>query len=131
MADKLVATSPASAATGLLVRIGCAPYAGSRARAALDLALATAAMDQAVTLLFHGCGVLQLCSDQDGTAIRRKTIARTLESLALYDIDQVYAEAAALAHYGLADANLAIPVGRLNADAVRSLLAQHRHSLSY
>ena len=65
------------------------PYGSSLARASLDVALAAAAFEQPVKLLFMGDGVLQLLPEQDSRAIGQKNIGRLLSSLPLYDIDMV------------------------------------------
>ena len=48
----------------LLLLIRHSPYGSSLARASIDVALAAAAFDQAVSLLFVGDGVLQLLPEQ-------------------------------------------------------------------
>lgn len=66
------------------------PYQNSLSQEALDLALASAAFDASVSLVFLGDGVLQLLAQQDGTMISRKNHFKTLASLPLYDIDNCY-----------------------------------------
>ncbi|MDX1735029.1 MAG: sulfurtransferase complex subunit TusC, partial [Halioglobus sp.] len=89
-----------SARRTLLV-IRHSPYGGSLARSAVDTALAAAAFDQPVTLLFMGDGVLQLLPGQDSKAAGMKNIGRQLASLPLYDIDKVYLDSDAAARYRL------------------------------
>jgi tRNA 2-thiouridine synthesizing protein C len=85
----------------LLLVLRHSPYGSSLARAAIDVALATAAFDQDVDLLFVGEGVLQLIPDQDGHQLGTKTIGRLLSSLPLYDITHVYADANAISRFSL------------------------------
>ncbi|MEP5765530.1 MAG: sulfurtransferase complex subunit TusC [Halieaceae bacterium] len=77
------------------------PYGQALARAGYDLALAAAAFDQPISLLFMDDGVWQLLPEQDPSAIEAKSVARTLDSLPLYDIDSVYVETASLVSRGL------------------------------
>lgn len=77
------------------------PQGSSRSRAALDAALALAAFDQPVALLFLGAGVLQLFPDQDGRTLGRRDLYRQIESLPLYDVEHVWAEQEALETFGL------------------------------
>ena len=62
----------------LLVVVRHSPYGSSLARASLDVALAAAAFEQPVKLLFMGDGVLQLLPGQDSQAIGQKNIGRLL-----------------------------------------------------
>src|SRR5690606_13065 len=84
-----------------------APYSGSYPREALDTALAAAAFDQAVSLVFLGDGVWQLLKGQQPEG---KSVEKQLGALPLYDIDRLYAEAESLAQRGLESADLALPV---------------------
>lgn len=67
-----------------------APYQNSLAREALDMALAFAAFDQEICLLFMGDGVFQLLEYQDTQNQGVRNIAKTLDSLSLFDINKVY-----------------------------------------
>lgn len=67
-----------------------APYQNSLAREAIDMALAFAAFDQDVSLLFMGDGVFQLLEHQDTQHQGVRNIAKTLDSLSLFDINNVY-----------------------------------------
>ncbi|HSB95104.1 MAG TPA: sulfurtransferase complex subunit TusC, partial [Spongiibacteraceae bacterium] len=72
------------------------PYGESYAREALDVAMACAAFDQPVAMLFLGDGVLQLSAAQHGAAIGQKSHDKQLSALPLYDIETLYADAQAL-----------------------------------
>lgn len=67
-----------------------APYDNSLSQEALELALASAAFDVSVSLVFLGDGILQLLAQQDGTLINRKNHLKALASLPLYDIENCY-----------------------------------------
>lgn len=66
------------------------PYNSSLAREALDMALAFAAFDEDVALVFMGDGIYQLIDNQNTQAQGVKNIAKTLDSLALFDIEKIY-----------------------------------------
>ncbi len=107
------------------------PYGSSLARAGLDAALAAAAFEQPVNLLFLGTGVLQLDADQDGRAIGQRDQGKLLASFPLYDIDQVYADADAIKRHGLDTANCALPVIALGGAEMQQLLTQSDHVLGF
>ena len=98
------------------------PYGGTLAKSALDLALAAAAFDQPVDLLFMADGVLQLLPAQEGKARGRKDMARQLAALPLYDIDHVYADAEAATRYGVELVAAPLAVHPLEPGAIRSLM---------
>lgn len=98
-----------------------APYGSSSARESLDAALAAAAFEQDVQLLFSGEGVWQLLPNQQADAIASKDIGKMLQALAYYDIDRVYADAQSLAERGLAAETLAMAVTPVAAHALQQL----------
>ena len=81
----------------LLVVFRRAPYGRGLTRGGYDLALAAAAFEQPVSLLFMDDAVWQLMPGQSTARIDAKSIESTLASLSLYDIDTLYVEADALA----------------------------------
>lgn len=101
------------------------PYGQSLARDALDMALATAAFDQKIALLFLGDGVLQLIDAQNGGAIGQKSHAKQLSALPLYDVDALYVDARSLGERGLDSADLVLPVQLLSDTEIASLYAAH------
>lgn len=105
------------------------PYGSGLARASIDLALAFAAFEQDIELLFLGDGVLQLLTQQDSASIGRKNAGKMLSSLPLVDIETVYVDADALARHGLSEADLILPVKPVSGDALRQLLANCDHLL--
>ncbi len=115
----------------LLVVVRHSPYGSSLARASVDVALAAAAFDQPVKLLFMGDGVLQLLPDQDSRAIGRKNIARLLASLPLYDIETVYAEAEAAARYSIDLATAPVAIQTLTGTQIHQLMASCDHLLGF
>lgn len=99
-----------------------APYGAGPARSGLDAALAAAAFEQPVDLLFMGDGVLQLLPGQDGAALGVKTRGKQLAALPLYDIERVYVDAQAAARYALDLEQAPLPAQALDADAMAQLL---------
>lgn len=114
----------------LLLIVRQAPYGSSLARAAIDAALAAAAFDQPVSLLFMGEGILQLLPDQDSSALGVKNLGKLLASLPLYDIDKVYVDAESMQRLGVAQSQLAMPAELLDDAGLRGLLDDNQHLVS-
>ncbi|MCB1676161.1 MAG: sulfurtransferase complex subunit TusC [Halioglobus sp.] len=93
--------SAAESAKRHLVVVRRAPYGASLARTAIETALATAAFDQPVDVLFLGDGVLQLLGQQDSRDSGSRNMGSLLASLPLYDIETVYVDAESAARYGV------------------------------
>jgi len=107
------------------------PYGTGLARASLDLVLAGAAFEQDIAMLFLGDGVLQLLPDQDARQVGRKSIAKQLASLPLYDVESVYADAQAAAQHGIDLSASPVPAKPLNTDETRELIASFEHVLGF
>lgn len=103
----------------LLFVFRTSPYAGGRAREGLDALLAAAVFEQEVAVLFMGDGVLQLLADQQPA--RGRNQYKMLQSLPLYDVEQVYFSSSTLAQRQISPASLTIP-GTLITDADITLL---------
>lgn len=101
------------------------PYGSSQARDALDVAMATAAFDQQVAMLFLGDGVLQLLNTQDGAAIEQKSHDKQLGALPLYDIDSLYVDAHSLRLHGLDSDDLVLPAQLVTDEEISSLFSSH------
>ena len=115
----------------ILISSRHAPYGNLLAREALDVALTYAAFDQTVSLLLLDDGVLQLLPEQAPAATTQKNIAKILQSLALYDIDSVYADTDALQQRGIDAEDCVVPVKPVDAAAIAVLLQQHKTVLSF
>lgn len=115
----------------LLVIVRHSPYGSSLGRVSLDTALAAAAFDQPVSLLFMGDGVLQLCADQDSHAIGVKNIGRLLASLPMYEIEQVYVDAEATKRYNMDLANAPVATQMLDGTGMRQLMSRCEHLLGF
>ncbi|TXS93041.1 sulfurtransferase complex subunit TusC [Parahaliea maris] len=118
-------------AVKLLLVCRHAPYGNSLARSTLDTALAAGAFDMAPTLLFMAEGVLQLLPEQDPTDVGTRNHRKVLDSLPLYDIDQLYVDGAALAEYGLTDMPLPEGAVVVDGDGMRKLLQAADHLLGF
>lgn len=105
------------------------PYGSSLAKAAVDIALATAAFEQEVDLLFAGEGVLQLLPDQDSQGHGKKNIGRQLASLPMYDINQVYVDAEAASRYQLDIAGTPVEALLLGPREMHQLMVDYDHLL--
>lgn len=115
----------------LMVIVRHSPYGSSLGRAALDTALAAAAFDQTVHLLFLGDGVLHLLPEQDAAAVGLRNIARLLGSLPLYDIESVLVDEASAQRYGL-DLQLSpVPARAVDNDAIRELMSNCHHLVGF
>jgi tRNA 2-thiouridine synthesizing protein C len=108
-----------------------APYGNSLARESLDVLLASAAFGQEPGVLFSEDGVWQLVKNQHGEEISQKNLSKSLSALALYDVDDVYVDEASLSARQLSEDDLAIPVIKLNTEAIQELMAKHDVLMSF
>lgn len=99
-----------------------APYGNNRANLCLDMALASAVFEQGVNYVFLDDGVYQLLKGQDGAAIENKTLGNALETLALYGIENVYADQQSLKKRGIDKAELLPSMQFIDSDAVSKLI---------
>lgn len=106
-------------------------YGSGLARGGYDLALAAAAFEQPVSLLFMDDGVWQLLPDQESAQIDARSIESTLASLPLYDIESLYAEAHSLGARGLSAEDLVANVNVLDAGQLRELVSAHDQVLVF
>ena len=115
----------------MLIVLRHSPYGSSLAGTSLDVALASAAFEQPVDLLFLGDGVLQLQPGQDSEEPGVRNKGKLLASLPLYGIERVYADADAVVRYRLDLA--AAPVGAvaLNPVEIHELMVAHDHLLGF
>jgi len=98
------------------------PYGESFAREALDVAMAGAAFDQSVALLFLGAGVTVLTANQQSEGIQEKSLEKQFAALPLYDVNELYVDADALRQYRLSNADLSLSVKALDTNAITQLL---------
>lgn len=114
----------------ILVLCRSAPYGSSRARDAIDLAMALGAFDQAVSLLLMDDGVLMLLPEQDPAPGLSKNLIKLTRALETFGVSAVMADADALEKRGLAAADLPQDVRILDAAQLAETFAQHQLVLS-
>lgn len=107
------------------------PYGRGPTRAAIDTALAYAAFEQPVTLLFMGEGVLQLHPDQQGRITGGRDIGKQLASLPLYGLEAIYVDAEAAERYGIALDGQPFACHPLSAAQMRALMDGFDHILGF
>ena len=95
----------------------------SEAAACLETLLTAGVFEQRPVLVLLDAAVTLLLADQNGAPIHVKTLARQLPALELYGIETVYADAAALAVYGVNTAQLPLPVKTLQSSQLAALVA--------
>lgn len=95
-------------------------WSGNAAREAQDLALALAATDHQVTLLYRGAAVTQLLPLATPLVVKDFTVMQKL--FALYDIETVAVCQQALADFQLSADQLRLAVNVLDEPAQRKLL---------
>jgi tRNA 2-thiouridine synthesizing protein C len=115
----------------LLIISQSTPYGRSSAAEALDTAMAAAALDVPVTLLFDGDGVLQLLPAQAGSELGVRNLSQLLEALPAFEVERCFVAAEALAQRSLAPDTLALPGPLLDAEAVTALLRSADVVLTY
>jgi tRNA 2-thiouridine synthesizing protein C len=115
----------------LLFVLRQAPYGSTLAKDALDAILATSAYEQDLSIAFIDDGAFQLIDKQQAELINQKSIARILSALPLYDITQLFVCAASLAERGIAPDAISKDVTVLEPEALRALLSQQDHLLSF
>lgn len=107
------------------------PYSSPIVKAALDMALASAAFDQDVSLAFVGEGLLQLIQHQQPSGPHKKSQLGAINALPLYDISQVYYLQKDLAQLGLHADALVKHASGLDQAGLQRLIAQSERVQSF
>jgi len=105
------------------------PYSTPTAQEGVDALLAAAIFDQKISVIFMGDGVFQLQKNQAPNNSRNQM--KMLQSLAMYDIDQVFVQESALSERGLVAADLAIANTSLTDAEIHQRLTSAAHILSF
>lgn len=105
----------------LLIHCRQAPYGHSLARAGIELAMAAAAFEQPVALLFSGDGVWQLI-DHQNTRVGEKNHSKLVSALPIYGIAEIFIDSASLVERQLTPKDLCIPVVQLDKTEIATLL---------
>jgi len=106
----------------LLIVSRSAPWAGSRAREALEIALSAAAFELPVALLFMDDGLFQLVAAQQPSNLQQKDLSANLKALPLFGIEHCYAAQASLIERGLKQSQVNLAVQWLDDKAITELL---------
>ncbi|MBR9856932.1 MAG: sulfurtransferase complex subunit TusC [Gammaproteobacteria bacterium] len=107
------------------------PHGSASGREGLDAVLATSALSEDIGVFFIGDGVYQLLADQEPGSILGRHYAPTFGLLELYDVDNVYISAEALAERGLSKDRLAIDAAVLSPSELQLRLADYPVRLSF
>lgn len=108
------------------------PHGSSAGREGLDAVLAISALSEDIALFFISDGVLQLLPDQQPELVLARDYVATFGVLPLYNIDNLYVCAAALAERGLpADGLKVLPVEVLSPDALRAELETYDRLITF
>ena len=106
-----------------------APHSGSHTQESLDALLVLAAFGQNPSLLFQGDGVWQLLGKQQATAFGYPSLSAQLQSLPLYEVENIYVEAESLQARQLTAEQLALPVKVLTRAELAAFMAQYQHTI--
>ncbi|MFZ2289390.1 MAG: sulfurtransferase complex subunit TusC [Halopseudomonas yangmingensis] len=113
-----------------LLIISRQPPSQHAAREALDVALAAAAFDVPVGLLFMDDGVLQLRQGQDAPAIGLKSLAANLQALPVFGVEDIMVCDHSLAERGMRAQPLLLPVRRVDASEIAVLLEHYQRIIT-
>ena len=101
-----------------------APYGSSAPREALDLALAGALFDQSISILLLDDAVFQLLPGQHPKAIGQKNLGAIMQSLPIYDIDNIFIAERALKERGLTASTLSLPAKAISTAEIKQLIQE-------
>ncbi|AGH82333.1 intraceullular sulfur oxidation protein of DsrE family protein [Psychromonas sp. CNPT3] len=108
-----------------------ASHGSAQGREALDLTLALSAFNESLSVFFMGDAVYQLLIGQDPDEILQKNFAPLFKMLALYDVENIYVCAEALAARHLQTKDLLIEVSVLDKHQLQQQLARQDQLLSF
>ena len=99
------------------------PYASARALETLESVLVAGVFEQEVSVLFKGAGVYQLLKGQKGSAVGQRTVGKVLEALPEYEVERIFVCARSMRRVDIEEADLCVPVQRLDDGGQRDLIA--------
>ncbi len=108
-----------------------APFSTATGKESLDLVLAMGTFEQSVGLFFVGDGVFQLLQGQKASNLDAKEVAKTLQALPFYDIDDVFVCQKSLEERGINGAQLCLSVEVLPSDELTMKLSQYDHVVTF
>lgn len=100
------------------------PYGGSEARELIDTALAAAAFEQKVSLIFMGAGALMLIEKQNPAAIEQKNLSRMMNMLSMYDVEDIFVHDQALKDYSLSTEELVDSAKIVDSESLQRWISQ-------
>ncbi|QBL09291.1 sulfurtransferase complex subunit TusC [Rheinheimera sp. D18] len=106
------------------------PFSSSNGREALDMALALAAVEYSVSILFCADAVFQLLPIVEHADFKLKIYPRSFKLFNLYDIEQVYVCQQSLSERGISLSQLSISVTALNKDEIQHVLSSQHQIIS-
>ena len=106
------------------------PFNTSKGREAFDMAMALAAVEHSVTVLFTGDAVYQLLLPADQNDFMLKPYQKGFKLFSLYDIEQVLVSVSALKARGLAIPHLLPDITAVNDDDIQQLIAQQHQVIT-
>lgn len=113
-----------------LIWLSRAPYAGTDARAGLDVALSYAVFGQAPEILLTGDAVLGVLPWRERPPKAQPSIRKILDSLPLYDVERIWVDEDSLRAHAVAPSALPDYARCADAGTVRRLLTDAGHILS-
>lgn len=99
-----------------------APFGSSKAKACLDMVLASAVFEQRINYVFMDDGVWQLVRGHAPQSIHAKNTMAALQALEMYGVDNIYALDESLAERQLTQAQLQIPVRLCTREQLSALI---------
>lgn len=102
------------------------PFDDIHIREALDTTLIFAAIEQNISWLFSGAAVLTLKAEQQPQTTGLKNYFKTIKTLELYEVDNIYLCEKSMIDYNLKQSELLLPVKIVNFEQQRQLIKQQQ-----
>jgi len=107
------------------------PHSSQASKEGLDALLTTSAFGQDVSLLFLGDGIFQALNNQNASTLPTKNTAAIFGSLAMYGIENIYAQQQALCERSIDIESLNITPQLLSNIDITKLLNQQDKILTF
>lgn len=117
--------------THLLFHLRKPPHGSTAGEEALEAILAASVFEPGITVLFEGDGVLQLLADQQAGALNVRDLAANWTALPIYEVNDLRVHAPSLRQRGLNPSDLILAVTLIEDEAMRDLIRQSDHVLSF
>ena len=106
-----------------------APFDKMHIRESLDTCLIFAAIEQNISWLFKDEAVLALKPDYDLTKSGLKDFFKSLKTLEVYDVDQIYICSESLDRFGLEINTLSVELTPLSLEEQQALISKQDHTV--